>query len=63
MLATIKYHEILDAFVLIFRYNLALICKQIGIFTFSIRHRNCFDFMLHKIYDGFFSETRQILQT
>ncbi len=25
--------------------------------------RNCFDFMLHKIYDGFFSETRQILQT
>ncbi len=25
--------------------------------------RNCFDFMLLKIYDGFFSETRQILQT
>jgi len=25
--------------------------------------RNCFDFVLHKIYDGFFSETRQILQT
>jgi len=25
--------------------------------------RNCFDFMLNKIYDEFFSETRQILQT
>jgi len=25
--------------------------------------RNCFDFMLNKIYDGFFSETRQILLT
>ncbi len=27
------------------------------------RLRNCLDFMLNKIYDGFFSETRQILQT
>ena len=28
-----------------------------------LKVRNCFDFMLNKIYDEFFSETRQILQT